>query len=72
MPPQSVVSVANQKIQRWIDSKVALKPIVQRQNSAARSCAVERSTMSWLSRSPPNLATARMVPACMQNIIVDP
>ena len=72
MPPVNVVRVANQKIQRWIDSKVALKPMVQRQKRAARSWAVERSTMSWLSRSPPNLATARMVPACMQNSIVDP
>ena len=37
MPPVSGHSTANHQAQRWIDSIVALKPIVQRQNSAARS-----------------------------------
>ena len=37
MPPPSGHSTANHQAQRWIDSIVALKPIVQRQNRAARS-----------------------------------
>ena len=43
-------STANHQAQRWIDSIVALKPIVQRQNSAARSEAVPRSTICSISR----------------------
>ena len=46
-------STANHQAQRWIDSIVALKPIVQRQNSAARSAAVPRSRICSTSRSPP-------------------
>jgi hypothetical protein len=42
MPPVIVVSAANHHAQRWIDSKVALKPMHQRQNSAPRSAAVPR------------------------------
>jgi hypothetical protein len=53
MPPQSGHSTANHQAQRWIDSIVALKPMVQRQNSAARSLAVPRSTIWSISRSPP-------------------
>ena len=49
----SVVSTANHQAQRWIDSMVALKPMVQRQNRAARSVAVPRSTICSISRSPP-------------------
>src|SRR5262245_13986835 len=39
MPPVRGHNTANHHAQRWIDSNVALKPIVQRQNSAPRSAA---------------------------------
>ena len=60
MPPVSGHSTANHQAQRWIDSAVALKPIVQRQNSAPRSKAVPRSTICSISRSPPKRLIARI------------
>ena len=63
MPPVKVVSTANHHAQRWIDSIVALKPIVQRQKSIERSAAVPRSVICSISRSPPTRATARIVAA---------
>ena len=72
MPPVSGHSTANHQAQRWIDSMVALKPMVQRQNSAARSEAVPRSTICSSSRSPPKRLTARMVAPCIANSSVEP
>ena len=72
MPPTSGHSTANHQPQRWIDSIVALKPMVQRQNSAARSLAVPRSTICSISRSPPKRLTARMVAPCIANNSVAP
>ena len=63
MPPHSGVSTANHQAQRWMPSIVALNPMVQRQNSAARSVAVPRSMICSSSRSPPKRLTARMVRA---------
>ena len=65
MPPVNVVSTANHQAQRWIDSIVALKPIVHRQNNIERSAAVPRSVICSISRSPPIRDTARMVAPCM-------
>jgi hypothetical protein len=53
MPPVSVVRTANHQAQRCTDSMVALKPMVQRQNRAARSVAVPRLTIWSISRSEP-------------------
>jgi hypothetical protein len=72
IPPVTVVSTANHQAQRWIDSIVALKPIVQRQNSAARSEAVPRSVIWSISRSPPKRLTARIVAPCIANSSVEP
>ena len=72
MPPVNGTSTANHHAQRWIDSIVALKPIVQRQNSAARSAAVPRSSICSTSRSPPNRPTARIVAPCIANSSADP
>ena len=72
MPPVSVHSTANHQAQRWTDSIVALNPMVQRQNSAARSAAVPRSIDCSTSRSPPKRLTAMIVPACIANSSTDP
>jgi hypothetical protein len=58
MPPVIGVRTANHHAQRWMPSIVALKPMVQRQNRAARSDAVPRSTICSSSRSPPKRVTA--------------
>ena len=72
MPPVNGVSTANHQAQRWMDSIVALNPIVQRQNSAARSEAVPRSVICSISRSPPNRLTARMVAPCIAKSSAEP
>ena len=72
MPPVRGRAPRNHHAQRWIDSAVALKPIVQRQNSAPRSNAVPRSTICSTSRSPPNRLIARTVAPCIANSSVDP
>ena len=72
MPPVSGHSTANHQPQRCSDSKVALKPMVQRQNSAARSAAVPRSVICSTSRSPPKRLTARMVAPCIANNTAEP
>ena len=46
---------------RWIDSAVALKPMVHRQNNAPRSKAVPRSVICSNSRSPPKRLIASTV-----------
>ena len=72
MPPVSVVRVEKVNSQRCTESKLALNPMVQRQNREPRSMAVPGSVISCVSRSPPNLETARMVPPCMVNSMVEP
>jgi hypothetical protein len=72
MPPVSGVSTANHQAQRWMLSKVALKPMVQRQKIAQRSCAVPRSITCSTSRSDPKRPAARMVAPCIANSSVDP
>ena len=72
MPPVNGHSTANHQAQRCTDSNVALKPMVQRQNSAALSEAVPRSVICSTSRSPPYRVTDMIVPACMANSNVEP
>jgi hypothetical protein len=72
MPPTSGHSTANHHAQRWIDSTVALNPMVQRQKSAARSAPVPRSTICSSSRSTPMRLQARIVAACIANSSAEP
>ena len=72
MPPVSGQSTANHQAQRWIDSSVALKPIVQRQNRAPRSkrrAAVDDLLDLALAAEP---ADRQDVAPCIANSSVEP